>query len=197
MPASLRILEFFKANAGRTAKWKEARGATQGKQGWEGAEQGLERAPVLPPNFSRSKRQVGPGWGLGSGKMRLMVQGARALLGARVPQFPFRNDWARGREERSRELHPLPRGQIGETEEREVTPPWEFGAGGGRDEDSFCHRRYLWRWDSAKGRQRSAGGPVFLRGGGGSGGVADGFPQSPQLNRPALLSPERRDPARQ
>lgn len=44
---------------------------------------------------------------------------------------------------------------------------------------------------------RSAGGPVFLRGGGGSGGDADGFPQSPQLNRPAQLSPERRDPARQ
>jgi hypothetical protein len=48
-----------------------------------------------------------------------------------------------------------------------------------------------------RGRWRSAGGPVFLRGGGGSGGDADGSPQSPQLNRPALLSPERRDPARQ
>lgn len=29
------------------------------------------------------------------------------------------------------------------------TRPWEFGAGG--DEDSFCQRRYLRWWDSAKG----------------------------------------------
>lgn len=87
----LRILEFCRANAGWSAKWKDTRGAIQGQTGvWGRAEQGLAKAPNLPPNFSGSKRQAGPGWGLGSGKMRLKVQGARALLGMRVPQFPFR-----------------------------------------------------------------------------------------------------------
>lgn len=54
LPASLRILEFCKANAGRSAKWKDRRGATQGQTGLR-AEWGLEKAPNLPPNFLESK----------------------------------------------------------------------------------------------------------------------------------------------
>lgn len=65
-------------------------GCYPGANGGGGAEQGLEKAPNLPPNFSGSKRQARPGWDLRSDKMRLKVQGARALLGMRVPQFPFR-----------------------------------------------------------------------------------------------------------
>lgn len=35
LPASVRILEFCKANAGGGAKWEDTRGATQGQaRGW-------------------------------------------------------------------------------------------------------------------------------------------------------------------
>lgn len=93
MPASLRILEFCKMNAARGAKCEGKRGAIQGQTGiWvgEGGGTGPRGSSKFAPNFSGSKRQAGPGWDLGSGKMSLMVQGGRALLGARVPQFPFR-----------------------------------------------------------------------------------------------------------
>lgn len=145
MPDSLRILEFCKMNATGGPKWEDTRGATQGQTGvreGEGGGTGPRGSSEFVPNFSGIKRQAGPGWDLGSGKMGLMVQGGRALLGARVLSSPsgFRSDRARGREGRSGELRPLPRGQTRETEGRKVpTPPWEFGAGG--YEDSFCQRK--------------------------------------------------------
>lgn len=59
----------------------------RGKRG--GAEQGLAKVLNLPPNFSGSRRQAGPRWGLGSGKMRLKVQGAHALLEMKGPPVPL------------------------------------------------------------------------------------------------------------
>lgn len=90
MPASIRILEFCTANAGRSAKWEDTRGATEGQTELRvGAEWCLEKAPNLPPNFIGSKKGRA-GMESGSSKMCLIVQGARALLRARVSRFPFR-----------------------------------------------------------------------------------------------------------
>lgn len=139
LPVSLRILEFCKMNAAGGTKWEDTRGATQGQTGveegeGEGGGTGPRGSSEFVPNFSAGKRQAEPEGDLGSGKMGLMVQGGRALLGARVPSSPsgFRSDRARGREGRSGELRPLPRGQIRETEGRKVrTPPplviWGWG----------------------------------------------------------------------
>lgn len=187
-------------NAAGGTKWEGTRGATQGQTGGGAGERGgtgPRGSPDFVPHFSGSKRQAEPGWDRGSGKKGLMVQGGRALLERGSP-VPLPGLGATGPEEGRGGLGSYVRSQEARSGRRKEEsspphPPWEFGARG--CEDSFCQRRYLWRWDSAKGRWRSAGGPVFLRGGGGSGGDADGFPQSPQLNRPALCSPERRDPA--
>ena len=82
-----------------------------------------------------------------------MVQGARALIGGEGPPLPLPGLEATGPKEgrgglesyvRSREARP---GR--QTEER--FPDGNLGLAGG-DEDSFYQRRYLWRWESAKGR---------------------------------------------
>lgn len=99
--------------------------------------------------------------GLGSKKKKKSTNAADTAGNACIieakgpPSSPsgFGNDRARGREGRSGELRPFPKSRSRETEgtglTRPYTHPWEFGAGG--DEDSFCQRRYLRWWDSAKG----------------------------------------------
>lgn len=60
LPASLRILEFCKANAGRSVKWKDTRGATQGQTGLRvRAEWSLKKAPNLPPQLLRKQDRQG------------------------------------------------------------------------------------------------------------------------------------------
>lgn len=111
-----------------------------------GVEQGLAKAPNLPPNFSGSKRQAGPGWGLGSGKMRLKVQGARALIGDEGPPVPLPGLEATGPKEGRGGLGSYVRSQEARSgrQKKERFPLmgiWGWGLGG--DEDSFCYRRYL------------------------------------------------------
>lgn len=92
MPAPLKILEFCKANTARGAKRTRGvlpRGKREGGDGGERGRDGAYRKPgIWPPNFSGSKRQEGLRQGLGSGKTPRTVQGARALLGTRVPPTP-------------------------------------------------------------------------------------------------------------
>lgn len=77
---------------------------------------------------------MGLGWGLGPGETPPPDGAGSACVnwGRGSPSSPsgFGSDGAKRREGRSGELRPLPRGQTGETDGREV-PRWEFGACGG------------------------------------------------------------------
>lgn len=81
-----------------------------------------------------------------------MLQGARALLGARVPQFPFRV-WERRGHKKGGDVWgvtsaPERPDRVDRPKRGSPTGIWGWEG----DEDSFYQRRYLWRWDSAKGR---------------------------------------------
>lgn len=94
MPASLRILDFCKANASGGAKWEDTRGATPGElRGWQwwgkGAGQGLEEAPNLAPQLLREQEA-------GGGEMRSRVRqkapdaaGSACVIGGEGPPVPL------------------------------------------------------------------------------------------------------------
>lgn len=133
MPASIRILEFCTANAGRSAKWEDTRGATEGQTGLRvGAEWCLEKAPNLPPNFIGSKKGRA---GMESGVKQNVPDsaGSACIIESEGLPVPLPGLGATRPEEGRGGLGSYVRSQEARSgrQKEERFPPWEFGDGWG------------------------------------------------------------------